>query len=218
MATPKIVKVFSHPRSGTRFFQTLLKANFYQNVDTWRKGGRAGHWANRQVVGASPVSKLWGDHGPWREKYGKCFYVYRDGRDVALSFWRSKMMQHPDWHRLSLSEYLRRPLDWKWTPGGQSKSEMTIAEHWRMHLGRWKKKPGVCYVRYEDLVLNTEGEIRRIARFLNVKISKVHSVNKLVGHSPNEGLVGAWRRHFTDADLNFFLSHVERSFWGMWDE
>lgn len=220
MATPEGVRVYSHPRSGTNFLMALLRANFYRDVKEWRSGGKWGHWANRQSMGpVKPGFTLWGDHGPWKEKLGKCFYVYRDGRDVALSFWRSKAFQHPDWGGLSLSEYLRRPLDWLWTPGGRARGpKRTIAEHWRMHLGRWERKPGVCYIRYEDLVLEAGREMGRIASFLNVKLGGVRFVNELVGHSPNEGKVGVWRDHFTDADLDFFFSHVDGSFWGLWGE
>lgn len=214
-----IAKVYSHPRSGTRLLQWVLKANFYRDIDLSGSGGKAGHWASRIKVDDTflPVAGLWGSHSFLHPSHKNCFYIYRDGRDVALSLWRTKVMQHPDSRRLSLSEYISRRLDWHGTVG--KKCSGTIPpQHWRAHLESWRHAPSACLIRYEELLTSPKETISTMGAFLGVEPETFDLPDSLVGISPNEGRIGAWKEHFSTADLDFFHSYVERDFWGLYNE
>lgn len=196
-----------------------LKANFYPDLTPPERSGRAGHWSHTVPAPARPYSAMPSSHQFWTASLTeKCFYIYRDGRDVVVSLWRSKMMQHPSWKALSLSGYLRRPLDWSGSPGQRATPTITVAEHWRKHLESWHARDRVCYVRYEDLLLKPNVVLRDVSGFLEkdpVKREAV-SVDKRVGWEPHEGISRNWENYLNDADLRFFFSHVSEDFWGLW--
>lgn len=220
MTAPRIAKVFSHPRSGTHFFGAWLKANFYQNLDVTGRGGGAGHWANRFHIPGYSHAKLLGDHRFWRGDKD-CFYVFRDGRDVAVSVWRTKKFQHPSWSKLSFAEFLRRPLDWRGTPNfrpsGKDNPRETIAEHWCSHLKSWADKQGVCYARFEDLKFEPEQVAEYVSKFLGTTLDDLRIITELVGVLPHEGKAGKWHEHFSNEDLEFFYSKAPINFWGLDD-
>lgn len=43
----KVIKVYSHPRSGTHFLEAFLARNFYAGKDLKVEEGLWGHWSNR---------------------------------------------------------------------------------------------------------------------------------------------------------------------------
>ena len=134
MAGRGVVSVYSHPRSGTNFAAACLQMNFYPTANLRGRGGRAGHWAARFRIPGYPWARLCGGHGFYREGRGRCVYVYRDGRDVAVSVFRTKGFLHPDWGALTFSEFLRTPLDWKGTPYARVLESSHVAERHKAHL------------------------------------------------------------------------------------
>jgi len=228
LVTRKGVKVFSHPRSGTHLMMHTLKRNFYPDVDLMVRGGSAGHWADRRQTNANPVAGLYGGHGRWNDRVGQCIYIYRDGRDVAVSMWLSKETMHPDWRNLPFPEWLSKPLDWHWSPGHRARRSFDhrpkrltriIANHWREHLDLWGNRSDICYVRYEQLVLDPLLVIRQIAQHFGLPFpSKPVIVKELVGLWPDGNPIGSWREHFTAEELRVFYQHVPKDFWGLWEE
>jgi bile-salt sulfotransferase len=195
-----------------------LKANFYQDVDLRTGGGPVGHWANRGQGEPLEYGKLWGNHEHWKREYRKCFYAFRDGRDVALSLWRTKIMQNPTWHDLSFAEFLRKPLDWRMSPGKGRKPqfpEWTVVEHWLAHLRSWENHRRVHYVRYEDLVLEPEQTIQAMGKFLGIHPERIVPIREWVGYDSNRSQIGEWQDFFTSEDLDFFSRYVPEDFWGL---
>lgn len=191
----------------------LLKQGIYREQDCSHPSINVGHWANLRRFPATDYSGLFGSHGLYRGQKG--IYLYRDGRDVALSVWKSKGFMHPDWEGISFSDFLKRPLDWWLTPGTkQNNSTIAIVQHWKLHLDSWHKRPGVYYVRFVDLVDHPEQTVKNIADWIGRPFLGITDPG-LVGISPNKGQTGGWRTVFSEQDLKLFHNTVPKDFWGL---
>jgi bile-salt sulfotransferase len=221
-----LIHVYSHPRSGTNMLMAFIGKNFYPGMDLSTPLGRIGHWADRVRGQLNPYGKLAGHHHFYGDDIGKFIepacYIYRDGRSVAVSLWKTKQFMHPDWRDMSFSEFLRKPLDWLGSPGRDLPDDVprrTIAEHWLAHIESWRESGnGVLLVRYEDLLRNPLGVSDDIARWSGVNpTGKLHLIDELVGWYPNDGSADSWREVFSDADAAFFHQIVPRRHWGLWE-
>lgn len=223
-----LIRVYGHPRSGNNLLCALLARNFYPDCDLETRGC-IGHWANRLRDQVNHYGKLAGTHMPYDHPRAQivrpCVYVYRDGRAVAYSLWRTKQFQHPDWADLTFSEFLRRPLDWTGSPGNAEPFGGTIIEHWRAHLESWGEitmpsreeiKP-IIAIGYEAIILEPCSIIAYIAAtYGHDKPGTPSAVPDLVGYFPHEGRIDAWRDAFTPADLDFIYGLCPPDFWGYW--
>jgi len=215
-----LVKVFSHVRSGSSLMLHTLGQNFEFEGDLKTGAGPAGHWAGRTRVEGHPFGRLFGSHDFYRKGL-RGVYIFRDGRDVALSCWRTKAFLHPkDRSSLSLSDFLKKKLDWVATPAKKARGKKrTIFEHWRDHVASYHGKPGIVLVRFENLVLNPDRTINRVADALNLpRPNPPVPVKALVGRFPNDGLVSGWRKFFGYNDLALFNKIVSRDFYGRFTE
>lgn len=209
-------KVYSHPRSGTHLLAACLKLNFYPGAGLARKVAGIGHWSQRVRVEGFAWQGLIGGHGFWNGQSG-CLYVYRDGRDVAASLFRSKRFLNRAWRGMTFSEFLREPLDWRGSPSRRAEPGMTVAEHWRAHLESWLPRPGVVGVRYEDLCTLPNTTLEGLREQLGLEHQGKYAVpQRLVGVLPNEGRIGTWRDWFGVDDVAWFFERVPGDFWGLW--
>ena len=161
----EIIKVHSHPRSGTNYLCKLMKVNFYPDFDA-SVSGVSGHWSDRKPS-VTDYGKLFGSHSPTSIR-DKCLYIYRDGRAVAYSCWNSTGIIHRDMKKLSFLDFLTAPLDWYGSPGNRISQGPTIVESWYRHVMSWTKNKslGVHLVNYEELVNRTEDVLKDIAYVL----------------------------------------------------
>jgi len=224
-----LIRVYGHPRAGNNLLMAFLAINFYpgEELTTF---GRIGHWRNRIFDQRNPYGRLGGTHYFYHDQKNQvihpCIYIYRDGRAVALSLWHTKAFQPPRWKNLTFSKFLRKPLNWSGSPGNPLAFGHPIAAHWLFHLQSWENapefvdgKPAVLKVRFEDLVLQPEKVRQAIAKWSGIKpVRGLKLVTKLVGWLPNEGKINAWRKYFTEADLEYFYELAPKPFWGYWDE
>lgn len=201
-----MIKVYSHPRSGTNYLAALIATNLYPKHNLTTKAGYVGHWADRAKVEGNPHGKLFGGHGlPRRYKALKpqdC-YIYRDGRDVALSLWNSEHFINPDWtKRMTFSEFIRTPLDWVSSPGDKANPGLTIFQHWKRHLNMWSGA-GVMLICYEELCQDAEPILRDIAQVSGIMRFRYKQINESVGWFPSKP--GGWRKHFNIDDFEYFM-------------
>jgi len=211
------LRVHSHPRSGTHLLAHCLKKAFFPDADLDIEDFESrkwGHWADRLLF-EGPIANgmlLGGNaHGfpdAVRRRGAPIVYIYRDGRGVALSLWRSKHLKNPAWDGIDFSEFLRRKMDWAATPGRRVEPRETLPEHWARHVTRWHEFAGsnVVIVRYEDLVADRNAAVRSIAEaFPGLPERQVLApTDELVGISPNAGRTHAWREYFSADDEAFF--------------
>lgn len=210
MASDNLIKVYSHPRSGTHFLEALIALNFYPNVDLEIKEVVWGHWSNRKVrEEPNPYGKLFGSHiFPDAVKIigHPAVYIYRDPRSVAYSIWRTPNFINPLYKELSFSEFINSKIDWVGSPAFKCRKKFNIFQHWEKHVLGWmkiaEKNSNLVVVRYEDLKFNPRKELSKIAEVLGFKLPDTMSdVKNPVGLLPNKALIDGWKEVFSEKDL-----------------
>ena len=213
-----MLKIFSHPRSGTHFLEAFVAQNFYPDMDLSVKDLTWGHWSNRQSKELNPYGQLFGGHHfpkrNFRLKPQPLLYIYRDGRAVAYSVWKTPNFLNKETSDLSFSKFLRTPIDWKGTPGHKSEQKFTIVEHWAKHVESWHKLKGnIVLISYEELVQNPKKVYRKILlRCLPLDYYKllnnpdIKTIDKPLGLLPNKGTKDSWKEVFSSEDLDYFDS------------
>ena len=210
----KIIKIYSHPRSGTNYLGALLKENFYSKVNL-EVSGKWGHW-NHRATFKNPVKhgKLFGSHSfNFGENNHPKIYIYRDGRPVALSVWKSKNFNNINIKNITFSDYLKYKLDWEGTPGVKTTPKNNIIEHWERHVNTWinyvEKNTNIMKIRYEDLVGNTQTTLDSISKFYGLTYdTEFKNINSLVGPSPNSGKINEWKKYYSKEDEEFFFNTI----------
>lgn len=99
---------------------------------------------------------------------GRYIYVYRDGRDVLVSYFHMyKNYVNP------MIEFLKFFEDFL--------AGRVQYGSWFQHVATWTthQEPHVLFVRYEDLIRETKAEIKRIAEFIGVSILPERNANIL---------------------------------------
>lgn len=220
----RLLQVFGHIRSGNNLLAACLHLNFYPGSNLKGDDGYFGHWSDRQFAQGSTYGKLIGNHEHWAKASAtrRAVYIHRDGRSVAYSVWRSAHFMNSAWLGIPFSEFLRRPIDWDATPGRRRQSRWyhqrreNIVEHWRRHITGWlgSGDKNICFVRYEDLVVDPARVILGISKFFDMQVAEparsqgVEVPKQPVGYSPNQGSNKAWMDAFSDEDLVFYRSIV----------
>lgn len=221
----KIIKIYSHPRSGTNYLGALLKENFYKDIDLSKEGGW-GHWSNT-IMFDEPVEHgvLFGTHqGPTHRKARDSgVYIYRDVRAVSLSVWKSFNFLNDEHKKLSFSKFLRTKLDWKNSPGYKSRPRETVVEQWYRHVNEWAKearrRDDLSLIRYEDLMKNPKKALDKLAEERGLQYTKgFKPLTKMVGPSPNAGKSLAWKEYFSKKDEEYIYTIVPEDCRFLWNE
>jgi hypothetical protein len=139
------------------------------------------------------------------------FYVYRDPRDVMVSFWR--YLNQLSWHEGPTVETAKELI--RSAPEGnllryQRKQEGTMIHRWRTHVTGWmldlpeRFRPHVTFVRFSDLNRNYESTIRSMAPTLGppARIEKPSLQESSI--LPAAGMVGGYGEYFDENDLELF--------------
>jgi hypothetical protein len=165
-------------------------------------------------------------HGHYLSPLGikNAVVVWRDGRDVMVSWYHQQLIPH-EWNErqvrrsrkeLPLGDYgdvygnLPAFIDYAFTKPHSPRFS------WADFVRRWHGRKGAIHVRYEDLREDTTGELRRIVLGLTgerlspeeaTAIAEEFSFERQAGRRAGEedkgsflrkGVVGDWRNHFSD--------------------
>jgi hypothetical protein len=212
-----LLRVYSHPRSGTHFLEAFLAENFYKNKDLSIPEIKWGHWSNRKIKkDGNPYGKLFGHHFFPTSKNFKSpgIYIIRDGRAVAYSIWKTENFSHKNIDgKLSFNEFLDTPLDWSGSPSRKSDSTMTILEHWEKHCSEWiqysKNEKKLLIVFYEDLV-DQPYQVYRSIKSFNFKFRRrlnkeeINPISKPTGLLPNSATKNSWKGKMSDKNQKLF--------------
>ena len=221
-----LIKIYSHPRSGTHFLEAFLSNNLYKGQNLSSNGPiYYGHWSNKIFLEqGEPYHQLFGSHlfpdEVRLKRREKKIYIYRDGRAVIYSIWKSKFY-HKDLEGITFSEFLRTPLDWH---GGIRRRAApkypNIVQHWYNHVIAWHnvRDSALLIIRFEDLKLDPAGVLSLIYRkffhweYIMRRIMRqdlrVGLVNELVGVKPNKGRIDSWVSAYSESDLSFFMENL----------
>lgn len=158
---PGDVFLVSYPRSGNTWMRYLL-ANLLQPAVDW----------NITNIGTivPPVYKgipedyvetkprILKSHEPFCEEYPRAIYLYRDGRDVSVSYYDFYVKL--EGYQEDFVEFLNRMLQGDLPYGS-----------WQDHVSSWLfrgDKESVLAVSYEKLCEDTQKELERVGTFLEL--------------------------------------------------
>lgn len=190
----KIMKVYSHRRSGTNFLCGLLYVNYYKGIDM--KSEEETTISGRYFVSSEGLKvryNEWGDlfgshssHPPKNLDLSTSLYIRRDPVDTAYSLYARSKKRRKEEQLVdkTFSEYVNRKQD-----GG-----LTIIESIEKHHKNWEKT-GVYIIDYEDLCENPIKVLEKIEeKFGLVRMNpEIQMVGK-VGWTPGRGVPNEGRR------------------------
>lgn len=167
------VYIVTYPKSGTTWMQVIVhniigsgNMNFdhIYDVSPWLTN-MIFNGESPKSVNELPSPRYFKSHDKY-EKFQKGFinkiiYVYRDGKDVAVSFYHhNKNFVNPDLvfddNFENHFSNLDKPLNW-----------FKYNREWMEN----KNRLNIHYVSYEELKNNFDDTVRKIARFLNVQLN-----------------------------------------------
>jgi len=172
--------LISYLRSGSTWLRFLLANLLYPNEDVdyvsldrlvpdftqIRKWGKLG------VVNPVAIKS----HFVWWNEYAdsKIIYLYRDVRDVALSYYHFQQGEWDIGFKGTFDEYLEKRFF-----VGQDYGR------WDSHVNFWLYMSNgfpLLFVKYEDLWKDTFEEVRKIVGFLDIKVDTV-DINRAIKKS-----------------------------------
>lgn len=153
------VFLISYPRSGNTWLRYLL-ANLLCPSETWTivNIGRIVPDLHEDLPDNPVVStpRLAKSHETFNASYRKAVYLYRDGRDVAVSLYdfSKKLRGYEENFSIFLLQMLEGRVDFG---------------SWQNHVQSWmsqKHNLDLLPIAYEDLCKNTEAELARLGTFI----------------------------------------------------
>lgn len=167
-ARPDDVFIDTYPRSGTTWMQMIMyqlttdgRMDFGHIADVCPWFERAAF--NKRNLHKMPSPRIFKSHLPyiWIPRR-KCRYIYvaRDGKDVAVSFYHfyKSHLRYKGTFEQFFRRYVRGWVIWG---------------SWFYHVSRWwrhRHDPNVLCLRYEDLLSDLEGCVRRIIAFCELDV------------------------------------------------
>jgi len=158
--------VASYPRSGNTWMRFLIGTLVFSQKITWKNvehfvPAMYAH-SDKELLGA-PSPRFIKTHHPFNSKFPRAIYLIRDVRDVVISYY--------NWH-LKMKEGFNENFDcffYKFLNGELGDNYGSWGENVKSWLSNKEKlRKGCLVLKYEDLNEDTEGELRKVLRFLDI--------------------------------------------------
>ena len=221
--------VISHERSGTHFLMNTLALNFGYIENPWLNLDyeRGLNFYSSNVLLAffrqlhdRPLLNVAKSHHQadffsplidYLTEQFHVFYIFRDPRDVMLSFWR--LISRLEWDEgpvaSSVGDFMRS------APRGgilryQMEQAPTLLHRWKNHVEGWLElasttdNHSIHLLSYEDLNLAFDDTVKNIAGQIGYPVTDPIAPPK--GENavlPGAGKTGLYREYFTGDDLEF---------------
>ncbi|NQU20749.1 MAG: sulfotransferase domain-containing protein [Candidatus Nealsonbacteria bacterium] len=169
-ARPDDVFLVTYPRSGTTWLQMIMYQLTTDGSMDFQHIAEVCPWfervaMNRRNLDAMPSPRIFKSHLPhiWIPKR-RCRYIYvaRNGMDVAVSFYgfhKSHLR-----YRGTFEQFFNRFMR-GWVVWGS----------WFYHVSRWwryRNQPNVLFLKYEDMIADLEGCVRRIIALCELDVAE----------------------------------------------
>jgi hypothetical protein len=184
------VATFGHRRSGNHFIMATLERNFLIEKAT------KCHKFYRPKLLRGPEPKI---------------LIVRDGRDTLTAcyhWWKAVRGSRKQMSDKSFNQFVKGEIpaiaDFK-----QSKFITNPIDMWVNYMTGWVDKLPI--IRFEDLKNDLVRTLEKVESELKLERKKNNfsPVNELVGYTPRKGIVGDWKNHFSEEDLNLFWDKAE---------
>lgn len=168
VARPDDIFIVSYPRSGTTWLQMILYQLTTDGQMDIEHIAQVCPWFERAAVNKRnlerlPSPRVFKSHLPYRwipKRNCRYVYVVRNGKDVAVSFYHFYKSHFR--YRGSLSDFFARFMR-GWVVYGS----------WFGHVRGWwrhRDDPRVLFLKYEDLLRDLEGCLRKIVEFCRLEV------------------------------------------------
>ena len=163
----------SYPRSGNTWARFLVGNLLYDEPVTFANvDSRIPeiYLFPDRILRRAPRPRVLKSHECFDPRYKRVIYIVRDPRDVAVSYYHYAIKRRliPETYgiaafipRLMASEF---DVQWSW------------AANWQDHVMSWYRMrdgmPGFLFLRYEDMLEDTIGELARVALFFGFEPSR----------------------------------------------
>jgi hypothetical protein len=160
--------IVSYPRSGNTWTRFLI-ANLlhpeepatFVNIERWVPDSEA---QSSRYLKQVPRPRIIKSHEYFDHRFKRVVYVVRDPRDIALSYYDFQRKYRQIFDGYPLTKYVS-----DFVAGRLSSSSWGT---WGENVGSWISarggRPGFLLLRYEDMLADTEGELRKVAAFFAV--------------------------------------------------
>jgi hypothetical protein len=212
------IYLVSYPRSGNTWVRFML-ANLLSPAEAGVTFQNIKHFVpdihqDLDRIESLPRPRFIKSHAPAEPRYPRVIYIVRDGRDVYVSYYHYQRQQLPP--DTEFADYLSRehwPCSWN--------------EHVMSWLNLNWDRDRFLLVRYKQLYENPERELRRIAAFSGLDVSKaqiieaIHNasfesmrkIEETLGHPRQDrfsgpfvrrGQMGNWQDYFGEREKAIF--------------
>ncbi|XP_072107728.1 amine sulfotransferase-like [Mobula birostris] len=231
------VFIVTYPKSGTIWMQTIL-AHIFMDEDlktgeckpTYREAPWLEISVKEIITDDRPSPRLFVTHLPYelipkalKKKMGKVIYVYRNPKDVAVSFYYfhkfANYLETPENFGAFLQKFLKGQVDY---------------DSWFNHVKNWynhREEFNIIFQSYEEMTQDLKTAVIKFCKFLerplddgSINIIVEHSTFKNMKKNPKlnyeragfpifdpsvpgfmrKGIVGDWKTHFTVAQNEMF--------------
>jgi len=159
------VFLVSYPRSGNTWVRFLLA-----NLIAYDKNGPVDFYSVHRYIPDMQIQshlsflkkldspRVIKSHTEWDPGFRRVIYLLRDGRDVMVSYYH--YLRNKGSFTGSLLDFMRE--------------DDAFPSQWTRHVSSWLDnfEGDLLLVRYEDLLANPEGELRRMADFIGLPCDK----------------------------------------------
>ena len=173
---PTDLFLVSYPKSGNTWMRFLL-ANLLKSTGLDDDGQPIDfHTAINYIpeyelhtneVNRAPRPRILKSHAPYDNTFPKAAYLVRDPRDVYVSYFHYMKKRLPQ--ETDFSTFLR-------------KQDLHPC-HWHEHVAGWIDQDNVMVIRYEDMLKDTPGELRRLIDFWGQKSFTNKQIDRAVAAS-----------------------------------
>jgi len=214
------VWLVSYPRSGNTWMRFLMANILYPDKDiNYRSINRLvpdihqqQNWAKEGVENPQFIKS----HFKFKDDYRRVIYLYRDGRDAAISLYYFYML---DEKGLSFDQFFCQ----------QFISGQLLFGDWKKHITFWMfedHKIEFLPIRYEELYSDTRWELAKMAKFSDIKATiaeietavdkssfeELEKIRARDGVHPKmkglRGKPGGWRETFTKSQNGMFWDYA----------
>lgn len=222
------VFISSYPKSGNTWLRMIIanmlnpdKEIHLYNIDKYIHG----LYSARDIINSKKQNRIIKSHYPYFNYYPKTIYIYRDYRDVLVSYYHYQTALKK--FTGSFSDFIRDENQLNYPYG-------SWVNHINEALKYAKKHPDkILILKYENLHTDTANYIKQISSFLsltppdNIKIEEIikkTSFSTLKKYEETygsdfktesntyffrEGTTNNWKDYFNETDLNWLLDHTE---------